>query len=117
MALLISLDVWHKEAPAFITIKSDLNKINKANLSVEIDDDFMRIVSNYYNTGESPIIKVEREYSGHKIEYDVNPVELYKLICNQAKQFSEPGIIFTDSFRNYNLMEFCDDYQIETCNP
>ena len=43
-ALLMSLDVWHPEAQAFITIKSDLNKINKANLSVEIDDEFMEAV-------------------------------------------------------------------------
>jgi len=40
-ALMMSLDITHKEAETFITIKSDLTKINKANLSLEIDDTFM----------------------------------------------------------------------------
>ena len=40
-ALMMSIDIWHPEAEKFITIKSDLNRINKANLSLEIDDEFM----------------------------------------------------------------------------
>ena len=43
-ALMMSIDIWHPEASKFITIKSDLNKINKANLSLEIDDNFMNEV-------------------------------------------------------------------------
>ena len=39
-ALLMSLDINHPEIETFMTIKSDLKRINKANLSVEIDDDF-----------------------------------------------------------------------------
>ena len=38
---MMSIDIWHKEAKEFITIKSDLKKINNANLSLEIDDEFM----------------------------------------------------------------------------
>lgn len=94
-ALLMSLDINHPEAETFMTIKSDLKRINKANLSMEIDNDFM-----------------ERVLNG-----DSEANRLFNILCEQACKYAEPGVILTDRFRNYNLMEFVDSYQIETCNP
>lgn len=111
-ALLMSLDAWHKEIETFITIKKDKTKIQKANLSVEINNAFMEKA---INTKEDVFIK--RTYENHKISYSTNPSKIYELICKSALESAEPGIIFTNRFRNYNLMEFVDDYQIETCNP
>lgn len=117
-ALIMSLDIWHKEAEDFIKIKSEnAERINKANLSLEIDDNFMECVHDYYVHGLERVVKVEKEYEGNKIEYEVTPIKLYKLMMQKAYDWAEPGCIFTDRFRNYNLMQFCDDYQIETCNP
>ena len=73
-ALMVSLDIWHKEAESFITLKTDLDKINKANLSLEIDDEFMKAVEEYYKTGEEVTIHIKRRYSGHTVEYDVVPL-------------------------------------------
>lgn len=94
-ALLMSLDINHPEAETFMTIKSDLNKINKANLSVEIDDEFMNKV----------------------VSGDTEVNRLFNILCEQACKYAEPGVIYTNRFRNYNLMEHVDSYQIETCNP
>ena len=116
-ALLVSLDIRHKQAEEFITIKTNESSIDKANLSLEIDDEFMNAVKTYYETGEEITFHEEREYSGHKVEYDVIPIRLYKLMMECAYDWAEPGCIFSKRFRNYNLMEFDDDYQIETCNP
>lgn len=111
-ALLMSLDVWHPEAQSFITIKSDLNRINKANLSVEIDDEFMEAVKR----GET---KIERTfiYEGGEYKYEVNPTALFNLICENACKYAEPGVLFTNRLRNYNLMQYVPAYNIETCNP
>lgn len=116
-ALLMSLDAWHKEAPEFVTIKSNEGKIQKANLSLEIDDDFMSDVKKYYDHGEVVTRHIIRDYNDNKIEYDVTPINLYKLMMKQAYDWAEPGCIFTNRFRNYNLMEYCDDYNIVTGNP
>ena len=116
-ALMMSLDIMHKEAETFITIKSNEDRITKANLSLEIDDEFMEAVSEYYRSGETVVIPQKRFYNGHKVEYDVIPIELYKLMIKTVYDWGEPGCIFTERFRNYNLMEYDDDYQIETCNP
>lgn len=116
-ALLMSLDIWHKEAPDFITIKTEEGRIEKANLSLEIDDEFMECVKKYYDTGEVVKKNITRDYEGNKVTYEVVPIELYKLMIQTAYDWAEPGCIFTNRFRNYNLMEFCDDYKIENCNP
>ena len=94
-ALLMSLDINHPEAETFMTIKSDLKRINKANLSMEIDNGFMMDV-----------------VSGGEVAK-----RKFNLLCEQACKYAEPGVIYTNMFRNYNLMEKVDEYQIETCNP
>ena len=116
-ALIMTLDAWHKEAETFIKIKSSEGKIQKANLSLEIDDEFMECVKKYYDTGEIVTKTIKRNYKGNTVEYEVTPIELYKLMMKTAYDWAEPGCIFTDRFRNYNLMENVDDYNIETCNP
>jgi len=116
-ALMISIDIRHKEAPRFITIKSNEDKITNANLSLEIDDKFMQGVEDYYTRGITTVMHEVRTYGKHTVEYDVIPIELYKLMVQTVYDWGEPGCIFTGLFRNYNLMEFDDDYEIATCNP
>ena len=116
-ALMLSIDIKHKEAETFINIKSDGTRINKANLSLEIDDNFMSIVEESYKTNTEIPLQITRTYGSQEIEYTIIPIILYKQLIKQAHLSAEPGVLFVDKFRNYNLMEFCDDYQIETCNP
>lgn len=116
-ALMIGLDIRHKEAENFITIKSDTSLINKANLSLEIDDEFMETVKKSYDTDTEIVLHEKRNYEGHEIEYDIVPIRLFKLMCKQCWETAEPAALFTERFRNYNLMEKVDDYQIEICNP
>ena len=42
-ALMLSIDARHKEALNFIKIKSEDGMIEKANLSLEIDDEFIAV--------------------------------------------------------------------------
>ena len=94
-ALMMSLDINHPEIETFMKIKSDHNKITKANLSVEIDDAFMQRVE----VGDSEANRI------------------FNILCEQACKHAEPGVLFTNKLRNYNLMEHVDSYQIETTNP
>lgn len=110
-ALMMSIDAWHPEAETFIKIKEDLNKINKANLSVEIDDRFMRCI-NDEEAVSSRLTDVDDEHT-----VKVNPKHIFNTICRSAWKSAEPGTLFVDRLRNYNLMEFVDGYQIETTNP
>ena len=117
-ALLMSLDIWHKEASNFIKIKSDLKLINNANLSLEIDDEFMQMVSDYYSNPKQPkpIKHIKRDYSGNIVEYDVDVIELYKELCKHACEFAEPGVLFVGPYREYIMQQYHPEYKIETGN-
>ena len=116
-ALMLSIDARHKEAETFIKIKSKEGEIEKANLSLELDDEFMQAVERYYDTGEVVVLHEKRNYSGHEIEYDVTPIEIFKMLVDNCYDWADPACLFTNRFRNYNLMQFDEDYEIETCNP
>lgn len=107
-ALMMSLSVWHPEIETFISIKDGTGKITKANLSVEIDDEFMTLVEKEVK---------EFTYKAFGQSYTVNPTEIYNKIMKRAWSSAEPGVIFTDRFRNYNLMEYDSEYEIVTSNP
>jgi len=109
-ALLMSLSVEHPEIETFITIKEDPNEINKANLSVEINDEFMENLNK--GTTYTPSLKW-KNYTSKEID----PEKIFNTIAKSAWKSAEPGIIYTNRFRNYNLMEFVPEYNIETCNP
>ena len=108
-ALMMSIDIRHKEAPTFITIKTNEDKITKANLSLEIDDKFMAALNEYYLNEKVITLHESREYNGHIVEYDIVPIELYKLMIKTVYDWGEPGCIFTNKFRNYNLMQYDDE--------
>lgn len=119
-ALLMSLDAWHKEIMDFITIKSDLNEIQKANLSVEIDDEFMEVVIKDLESNTTTTVHRVQYYgpnNEHKVEYDVVPIEIFKKMAETVWSQGEPGTIYVNRFRNYNIMEYCNNYKVETCNP
>ena len=115
-ALLMSISIWHKDAEDFIKVKSDFNRINNANLSLEIDDEFLKYVKNDYKTGQETIVHLKKKYGDSIIEYDVCPIKLYKMICEHAYKYAEPCILYTNRLFNYNLMEYVEEYEIQCTN-
>lgn len=116
-ALMLSIDARHKEAETFIKIKSKDGEIEKANLSLEIDDEFMRAIEKYYDTGEIVVLHEKRNYAGHEVEYDVTPINIFNMLVDNCYDWADPACLFVNRFRNYNLMQYDDEYEIETCNP
>lgn len=116
-ALMLSIDALHKEADTFIGIKSEQGIIEGANLSLEIDDEFMKAVEKYYETGDVVTLRITREYSGHLVDYNVTPIKVFKHLVDNSYDWGDPACLFTNRFRNYNLMQYDNNYNIETCNP
>ena len=85
-ALMLSLDALHKEADTFIGIKSEQGIIEGANLSLEIDDSFMKAVEAYYDRDETVTLHISKDYSGHHVEYDVTPIDVFKHLVNFARK-------------------------------
>ena len=116
-ALMMSLSGWHKEIETFIRIKSEEGKIEGANLPVEVDNTFMNIVKKDLKNGTKTTVQVKSRYGDKIIEYPITPIEVFRLIAETGWNWGEPGIIYEDEFRNHNIMQYRDDYQIVTGNP
>ena len=112
-ALMISMSCSHPDIKKFITIKSDLNKVNFANISVRITDDFMKAVE---NDGDWEL-RFERPESGEVIKDTVKAKELFDLLCEQNWNYAEPGILFWDTISNYNLLNTTPEFKYAGTNP
>ena len=112
-ALMISMDVNHPDIEDFIDIKTDLDRVTKANISVRINDEFMDAVLNktmyeckfIVNSGQEVITK---EVDAHKL--------FMKLITNNW-DYAEPGILFWDKIENNHLLSADKEFKYAGVNP
>ena len=72
---MLSIDCTHPELVDFINIKTDLDKLTKANISVRITDDFMRAVEN----DEDWLLHFERERES--LQKRVKAKDVFKRVC------------------------------------
>ena len=110
-ALMLSIDCTHPELVDFINIKTDLDKVTKANISVRITDDFMMAVKN----DEDWLLHFERE--GETLQKRVKAKDVFNLLCKNNWDFAEPGILFWDRIENWNLLSQDKDFEYAGVNP
>ena len=92
-ALMISLSIKHPDAEKFIDAKVDTGKVTGANVSIKIDDDFMRaaIAGETYHQ-QFPIKSENPTY-----EQDIDAKKLWEKIIHNAWKSAEPGVLFWDT--------------------
>lgn len=92
-ALMLSISIKHPDAEDFIDAKMELNKITGANVSVKIDDEFMRcVVSGKPYKQQFPI-----NSDNPSVIKEIDARELWKKIIHNAWQSAEPGVLFWDT--------------------
>ena len=112
-ALMISIPCDHPDLEEFIDVKTDLDRVTKANISVRITDDFMRAVKNR----EKYILSFTREATGETITKKVDAYEIFKKLCVNNWDYAEPGMLFWDRIENWNLLSEDDDFHYAGVNP
>ena len=92
-ALMLSLSIKHPDAEKFIDAKLDTNKVTGANVSIKIDDEFMRaaIEGRTYQQ-QFPINAVTPKYIQH-----IDARKLWGKIIHNAWKSAEPGVLFWDT--------------------
>ena len=92
-ALMISLSIKHPDAEKFIDAKVDTGKVTGANVSIKIDDEFMRaaIAGETYRQ-QFPIKSENPTY-----EQDIDAKKLWEKIIHNAWKSAEPGVLFWDT--------------------
>ena len=112
-ALMLSISCDHPDLEEFIGIKSDLNKVTKANISIRITDKFMAAVKN-----KKPFtLSFTRVETGETITKEVDAYSLFKKICEYNWDYAEPGMLFWDRIDNWNLLSCDNDFHYAGTNP
>lgn len=112
-ALMLSLDCDHPDLEEFISVKNDLNKITKANISVKVTDQFMLAVVNK----EHFDLEFVREETGEVISKRVYAPDIFRQLCENNWNFGEPGILYWDRIKQYNLLSNDDNFEYAGVNP
>lgn len=112
-ALMLSMDCSHPDIEDFIGIKSDLDRVTKANISVKMTDEFMNAVLN----GDDYTLKFTRIETGETITKTVNAKELFHKLCEMNWEMAEPGILFWDNITGYNLLSNTEGFRYASVNP
>jgi len=112
-ALMISIDVNHPDVSEFISIKSDLNKIQKANISVRVDANFMKAIIE----GLQFVTEFLVEDTGEVITKEIDARKLFKELARQNWKFAEPGILFWDRISKWNLLSEDEEFEYAGTNP
>ena len=110
---MISMDCRHPDLEEFIKLKSDLDKVTTANISIRMDDDFMRAVED----GKDVTLFYERPEVKQVIEKTVNAKEIFDEIAFQNWDMGEPGVLFWDNIKNWNLLSNDDNFEYAGTNP
>lgn len=92
-ALMLTLSIKHPDAERFIDAKVDTGKVTGANVSIKIDDEFMRaaIEGKPYHQ-QFPINSPAPLY-----QQDIDARKLWKKIIHNAWKSAEPGVLFWDT--------------------
>jgi ribonucleoside-diphosphate reductase alpha chain len=99
-ALMITIKVDHPDVVDFINVKRDLKKVNYANISVKITDDFMRAVE---SDGDFLL-----HFKNEKVEVDrtVSARQVWKQLIKGAWESDEPGVLFWDTIKRESTTEY-----------
>ena len=112
-ALMISIDCSHPDVEEFIDLKTDLEKVTKANISVRIHEDFMEAVKK----NEDYLLHYTRQATGQVIEKQVNARDLFRKIAETNWDYAEPGALFWDRIEGWNLLSNTKEFSYAGVNP
>ncbi|WP_373774817.1 adenosylcobalamin-dependent ribonucleoside-diphosphate reductase, partial [Porphyromonas loveana] len=92
-ALMLSVSIKHPDSESFIDAKMTEGKVTGANVSVKIDDEFMRaVVEDKPYKQQYPIDSKEPKW-----EKEIVARDLWSKIIHNAWKSAEPGVLFWDT--------------------
>ena len=92
-ALMLSLSIKHPDAENFIDAKLDTNKVTGANVSIKVDDEFMRAALEGRTYTQQFPIKADKP----TVIKNIDAPKLWAKIIHNAWKSAEPGVLFWDT--------------------
>lgn len=114
-ALMLSVAIKHPDSERFIDAKLEQGKITGANVSVRIDDEFMRAVEN----GDKYTCQFPIDSADPAVTTEVDARALWGKIVYNAWKSAEPGVLFWDTIIRESIPDCYADlgFQTVSTNP
>lgn len=114
-ALMLSVSINHPDSEDFVNAKLEQGKITGANISVRIDDEFMKSVVEKRDYVQKYPIHSENP----QFQKEIKATDLWDKIIHNAWKSAEPGILFWDTIIRESLPDCYADlgYETVSTNP
>ena len=109
-ALMLSVSIKHPDSEAFIDAKMTEGKVTGANVSVKIDDEFMRCA-----TEDKPYVQQwPIDSSTPDVAKEISAKTLWEKIVHNAWKSAEPGVLFWDTILRESIPDCYADLGFRT---
>ena len=114
-ALMLSISIKHPDSEKFIDAKMEAGKITGANVSVKLDDEFMRSAIE----GKPYVQSYPVDAKDPKYRQEVDAQGIWKKIIHNAWKSAEPGVLFWDTIIRESIPDCYADlgYRTVSTNP
>lgn len=112
-ALMLSISCEHPDLEEFMLVKTDVDRVTKANMSIRMTGEFMEAVRNK----ETFVQKFERPETKDSVIKYLNANDFFKKLCYANWDYGEPGCLFWDRIESWNLLSEFPDYHYAGTNP
>ena len=114
-ALMLSVSINHPDAEDFIDAKMEQGKVTGANVSVRVDDEFMKAVE----AGEKYTQRFPVHSKNPKYSKEIEAKKLWEKIVHNAWKSAEPGVLFWDTIIRESVPDCYADlgYKTISTNP
>ena len=114
-ALMLTISIKHPDADNFIDAKMEQGKVTGANVSVKIDDEFMRAALE----GKEYVQQYPIDSKNPKVVKTINAQKLWRKIIHNAWKSAEPGVLFWDTVIRESIPDCYADlgYKTVSTNP
>lgn len=109
-ALMLSVSIKHPDVQDFINAKTDTSKVTGANISVRIDDDFMRAVQE----DEDYVLQFPVDACTPVFKKSVKARDIWENIVHNAWKHAEPGILFWDTITRESIPDCYEEMGFKT---
>lgn len=134
-ALMLSISVNHPDVYEFVDVKANTDEINNANISVRVNDEFMKAVDEDRDyllhwpcdmSISDKELEVIDEYnklvlietiSGPVYIKKIKAKDLFNKLVKNNWDYAEPGILYWDRMSKYHLMSENPEFEYAGTNP
>ncbi|NOY51706.1 MAG: adenosylcobalamin-dependent ribonucleoside-diphosphate reductase [Chlorobi bacterium] len=109
-ALMLSIGIKHPDSEKFIDAKLESGKVTGANISVKLDDKFMKAVE----SGQPYVQQYPVNSANPVVKKEIDASRLWSKIVHNAWASAEPGILFWDTVIRESIPDNYSDHGFQT---